>query len=72
MSYIHQVPWLHARWILPYHAFCMILFRFNLHKAFPFILIKELVESFVGVYGEVLSTYEMEIVDLSPQKLKAL
>lgn len=66
MSYIHQVPWLHARWILPYHAFCMIFFGLNLHIAFPFILLKEFVESHVGVYGEVLSTYEMKIVDLPP------
>ena len=72
MSYIHQVPWLHARRILSDHAFRVILIRLNLHIAFPFILLKEFVESHVGVYGEVLSTYEMEIVDLSPQKLKAL
>ena len=67
MSYIHQVPWLHARWILPYHAFCMIFFGLNLHIALPFILLKEFVESHVVVYGEVLSTYEMKIVDLPPQ-----
>lgn len=67
MSYIHQVPWLHARRILPDHAFRVILIRLNLHIALPFILLKEFVESHVGVYGEVLSTYEMKIVDLPPQ-----
>ena len=72
MSYIHQVPWLYARRVLSDHAFRVILIGLNLHIAFPFILLKEFVESHVGVYGEVLSTYEMEIVDLSPQKLKAL
>lgn len=66
MSYIHQVPWLHARRILPDHASRVILIRLNLHIALPFILLKEFVESHVGVYGEVLSTYEMKIVDLPP------
>lgn len=69
MSYIHQVPWLYARRVLSDHAFRVILIRLNLHIALPFILLKELVKSLVGVYRDVLSTYEMQIVDLPPPRL---